>query len=66
VGLADRSLPRTGAEELATGSDLSAGAKDGLVIDLVGSTEAVAASRAVIEAFGATRASVICDTSVVQ
>lgn len=50
--LADRSLPRTGAEELAAGSDLSAGRKDGAVVELVGSEEAEAAPRTVVEQGG--------------
>jgi hypothetical protein len=47
--VAGRSLPRTGAEELAAGSDLSAGWKDGGVIDFVGSTKAEAFAGPVIE-----------------
>lgn len=50
--VADRSLPRTGAEELATGSDLLAGRKDGLVIDFVRSAEAEAFAGAMIEGGG--------------
>ena len=51
-GLADRSLPRTGAEELAAGSDLSAGRKDGLVVDIVRSEESMAFAGAVVELGG--------------
>ncbi len=50
--VADRSLPRTGAEELAAGSDLSAGRKDGLVVDIVRGEEAVAFAGAVVELGG--------------
>lgn len=49
--VADRALPRTGAEELAAGSALSAGA-EGSVVDLEGSAEAKAAARAVVEVSG--------------
>ena len=52
LNVADRSLPRTGAEELAAGSDLSAGRKDGLVVDIVRGEEAVAFAGAVVEFSG--------------
>ena len=48
-GLADRSLPRTGAEELAAGSDLSAGARGGGVVDFVRSAKAESFAWAMIE-----------------
>ena len=47
-GVADRSPPRTGAEELAAGGDLSAASADG-VIDLVRGEIAEAAARPVVE-----------------
>ncbi len=50
--VAGRSLPRTGAEELAAGSDLAAGKTDGAVIDLVGSEEAEAAARTTVQRAG--------------
>src|SRR5258708_28356091 len=50
--VADRSLPRTGAEELAAGSDRSAGRKDGAEVDFVRGEEAEAAARAVVEVGG--------------
>ena len=43
------SLPRTGAEELATGSDLSAGERDGVIVDLVRCAEAEPSPGAMIE-----------------
>ncbi len=46
---AGRSLPRTGAEELAGGSDLLAGSEDRLVVDLMGSAEAEAFSGTMIK-----------------
>jgi len=46
------SLPRTGAEELAAGSDLAAGRKDGAVIDLMRGAKAEAKARAMIERGG--------------
>ena len=49
IVLADRSLPRTGAEELAAGSDLSAGAEDGGVVDFVRSVKAKPFAWAMIE-----------------
>ena len=50
--VAVRSLSRTGAEELATGSDLRAGKEDRAEVDLVGSAEAEAAARAMVEFCG--------------
>ena len=47
--VADRSLPRTGAEELAAGSDLAAGATDGAGVDFVRSAESEAFARPVVE-----------------
>ena len=47
-----RSLPRTGAEELAAGSDLAAGDEARAVVDFVWSAEAETAAWAVIEAGG--------------
>lgn len=50
--ISDRSLPRTGAGELAAGSDLAAGRSDGAVIDFVGSAEVETAAWAVVELGG--------------
>jgi len=51
-GLADRALPRTGAEELAAGGALSAGETEGGVVDLERSAKAEAAAGAVVEESG--------------
>ena len=42
--VADRSLPRTGAKELAAGSDLAAEREDGAVTNLEGRAEAETAA----------------------
>src|SRR5262245_37306746 len=52
IVIAGRSLPRTGAEELAAGSDLAAGETGGLIVDFVRGAKAEAAARAVVEAGG--------------
>src|ERR1051325_4106911 len=46
---ADRSRPRTGAEELAAGSDLAAGRKDAAGVDFVGREEAETKAGPMIE-----------------
>ena len=50
--LADRALPRTGAEELAAGSALSAGTLKGVVVDFERSAKAEAFAGAMIEGGG--------------
>src|SRR5256885_1387180 len=52
IMVVDRSPPRTGAEELAAGGDLTAGRKDGAVVGFVRGEEAETAAGTVIEVGG--------------